>query len=277
VKQQLAKKLKGFMETSFNIVLSFGSPQAAATNMLIDKGQTVGEDKLEQVKSGQILTDEEANKYAKSLTKGMLALGVDYVSASINVKGKPSRPQAPVATFTEGVVRGTIDDATVRASPQLIIPGVRPSYSNDVTPSNYPVYNELPGLFAMLETPKVKMNDWKTWERVGVGGNGVPVEFWYRNHMFLQVEDIAYVLNPALDFDMEKTKLYFMLELKYEQNFSWNSLHLPNSDMDLGNLHLEHQFPKDDYGNHSRTMVFQSGIYPIENARNLFFYDGLTD
>jgi hypothetical protein len=170
VKQQLAKKLKGFMETSFNIVLSFGSPQAAATNMLIDKGQTVGEDKLEQVKSGQILTDEEANKYAKSLTKGMLALGVDYVSASINVKGKPSRPQAPVATFTEGVVRGTIDDATVRASPQLIIPGVRPSYSNDVTPSNYPVYNELPGLFAMLETPKVKMNDWKTWERVGVGG-----------------------------------------------------------------------------------------------------------
>jgi hypothetical protein len=230
----------------------------------------------------------KVEQFGTGLAKALYAQEMDFVSSSLGITQKPSRPQAPVASWNEGSFKATITDEQTYESNTLIVPGDDPGdIQSEVMPHNYPAYSQLPGLFAMLETPEVEFN----WTSYLVSDSLTDViwnslyskdEFFlrrYKNQFMLRVKDLSYALNPAIDFDEEKSGVYFMFQVEYEQNYPWQSRFHP-AELNGGNLTMDHEFfthkdSIDGSNNHRRTYVFNSKIYPIEDARNLFFYGDL--
>ncbi len=68
---------------------------------------------------------------------------------------KQPSPTVPTARFAESTFNGEINDNTIVGGPTLFNPGTYPDAQNNqaVTAHNYPVYNEILGLFALLESP----------------------------------------------------------------------------------------------------------------------------
>ena len=112
----------------------------------------------------------------------------------------------PSYSVIEGelVLNGTIRRETgiTAEGITLLNPGSLGSNHPNVSWSNYPLYNEALGVFAMLETPKVKYyfeEDEEGWTD----------EY---DHLFqLDKNSIKYYFNPAAELNIEKTRIYAAL------------------------------------------------------------------
>jgi hypothetical protein len=116
----------------------------------------------------------------------------------------------------------------------LLIPGSIPlSYSGNpgVDKLNYPAYNEVLGLFALLETPKLNVKA-TTIEPRSKTLTLVPKSTlsWSSksNHSkrfdFKLKENLKYRFNHVVDFNFQKTKLYYSFIIKLKNN-------IPNVDL----------------------------------------------
>jgi hypothetical protein len=170
---------------------------------------------------------------------GGLSAGVNFLSGSLT-------PEAPDITFSESEAsfKGFITDYTGSAgngSISLFHPGSnfhRNVNNTLITPwTKYPFYNEAPGLFALLTTPKIVwgkyMNpiddtDWhqqetvisqltpfSTLSRIEYINTDSPDKL-YNEGLAMAVQDkLVYALNPAAGIDETKTEIYAAIEFDH--------------------------------------------------------------
>ncbi len=117
-----------------------------------------------QIEENKLGTEilKEFSKQLTSSGKKILADEFDFLNVGFDLKkDKPTRPQVPVATFTEGRIIGTLGKEGVTTSTDLYLPGTMPTAQPNpqfITSRNFPAYNNVLGLFSLLNTPKIQIH-----------------------------------------------------------------------------------------------------------------------
>lgn len=225
--------------TSFGTVV--GPVAGVMENLLLNKedkalegGKKDGTDSDSSTPISEL--GEAALKSAiKGATKGLVSEGWDFFSMSIkdNSPTKPTPPVRPTVSMTEFIFNGRSENTVQTSLGTQMVPGTYPEAydaqgigSVNVTPFNYPAYNEVMGLYALLRKPKVRLYyhedydesiDFTSFNNTGEAINVSRLQF-------MLDEPLEYFLNPALDIDYEKTKLYgsFQVTINGETN-DWDS------------------------------------------------------
>ena len=131
----------------------------------------------------------------------------------------------PVATFTEGRITGELVDNFERYSVPLFVPGTKHDKTG-LTSQNLPHYNNVLGLFTMLKTPSVKLFSEQTLENNFVNPEGDPSRrigtHIQNNKLTFQFNKLDYAINPALDFDMEKTTFNGGMVISFKSDYKYD-------------------------------------------------------
>jgi hypothetical protein len=179
------------------------------------------------------LDTNNANAFANSVTDGtksILGQGFDFLNTIIDVPGEPIKPSPPTATFTETSYKGSIDYINPVATDGLIVPGAIPfgypdNLGNPTNPGvnklNYPAYNEVLGLFALLETPKIEIsakniNSTRAFNKVSIQAYRLNVMSQKTNYQIRLKEPLKYRFNHVVNFNFSKTKLYYSFRIKFK-------------------------------------------------------------
>jgi hypothetical protein len=163
--------------------------------------------------------------YIKGASKGLLGYGYNHLSMGINPKkSAPKPPDMPTASYSEMRFEGNIESLSEPlAVGPFFIPG---SYDESgptsfLNPFNYPAYNAPVGLSALLRTPEPLfyfdseiiseevIEDYQPYdcERTEVWTNETSLDL-----RFDEAIDVA--LNQSLDFDLDRTATYVMVEVQ---------------------------------------------------------------
>lgn len=235
-----------------------------------------------------------ANKAAEAVSsnvKGQLGKGFDFLSISAFGKSffeAPQRPSMPTATFSEMKIAGTIVDSAEVFVASFLTPGSY-KYPQVLTAFNYPAYNEVPGLFALLQTPQLNFYENRFNQKTFLSFDTLAVtvvsdspkifqideeklELWQQKHKFyyrLQ-NPLKYKLNRALDFDNDNTKLYVSLVVELENGMP-DTLNCFKSNITnhSKNMYLRDVFPAID--GHAWQAIFESPWQPMETAGETLF------
>jgi hypothetical protein len=234
-------------------------------------------------------------KWAATLESGLkstLAEEANFMSAALNVTEKPSKPAPPVATWKEEVYKGYITDVDEIKIEGLKVPGTYPTgytASQSIVPFTFPAYNEVLGLFAVLETPQLSHNtkslppSTEILNSEFIGGEINPVYNYTgrvlkRRRGTFQIPDgIEFAKNPALDWD--KSKSQTLVALQAEVIINTASREYPLNDPEFvnninvslseaSNFDITHRFH--DKPNEIR-LVLTSDYYPIQDIRNTLY------
>lgn len=274
-----------FSQSGLNAVSSaFGIvPSQPYTDQQIDDGDSITDIRVE----GDMVS---IKKYGygtleKSLKKDgekVLASGFDMLSLQLFGKkpDKPVKPTVPTATYSEMRFSGSISDTdnVVELGP-FINPGSFAS-GQSLTPFNYPAYDEAMGLFAMLKTPKIKVeigeilsgsSEIFAWDSYPHGSMGFPPEssglpqdemleyegFYIEENISLKLDEpIKYAFNDAIDIDYERTEVLVMLEVELNSfvgydsrvydytDYFWQNDYVKFQHESSGNLSMRHAFSK---------------------------------
>lgn len=171
-------------------------------------------------------------------SKYMLSTAYDQVTASHKDKAptKPVRPIPPQISMTQTKMTGNISNSSHIDGPTMFNFGAWPTewidqdenYVDDYSDVNFervPIYNEVPGLYATLKTPTLSSQTQEYSDVLGVtvqknpivigfqGFEELEIEGYLDHYFSFKVDPIEYALNPALDWDLERTKLYVQLEV----------------------------------------------------------------
>jgi len=147
----------------------------------------------------------------------------DTLATSIGIAGAlseqltalitPDKPSVPNITFleAEGVFTGTMTDRRNLNVEQVTLaqPGSKKSIDSNVKWQNYPFYNEALGVFAVLEKPKIYLQ--QTLRRETTGGPRSPIRITTYYNQKIAFQKLKYTFNPAAEVDEEKTKIYAAL------------------------------------------------------------------
>jgi hypothetical protein len=144
------------------------------------------------------------------------------------IPGKPTPPSVPIATIEESVYKGTIVNQSTRASSPLKIPGsIAQAWpaATSLSPHGLPAYNEVLGTVALLNTPTPLFYfESTTFEPVVMESLETAfncsdrIEFSAQTGLKLRFDEAPqFAFNPALDWNMDETKTYVLLELELEQ------------------------------------------------------------
>jgi len=173
----------------------------------------------------------DTKKVMKNVKKIFGESGETFIANNFEVQNKPSKPTMPSVTLTEMKFNGSITSATQVGGVDFHTPGVYGS--QHLTPFglgshySYPVYNEVLGVFALLESPKVIIS-----EQIKVRENTFdykertnPITFsneiltkryknWERNYQFKLSEELKYALNDVLDIKSYSINAAFNIKAK---------------------------------------------------------------
>lgn len=216
--------------------------------------------------SSDTTTAKKWGEEASKAVKGELGKALDMVVTGNFGKDfmtAPQRPTMPTASFSEMRLTGSITDVASIQVTNFLTPGTY-KYPQDLTPQNYPAYNNAVGLFALLRKPRINKlftnsltktltNEFITAPQVISPANPMIVETihvkqqtWKQDYkLFLRFkEPLKYKLNRALDFDDIQTKVYasFVVELenKLQDSTCFNNFHVENQS---DNLFVRNAFP----------------------------------
>jgi hypothetical protein len=170
--------------------------------------------------AGEFIGDTSviSKKTIAAEAKSILAKGVNtLISKNFTEKAEPKSPNKPTATFTEMYISGTVSDTISISTAVFHTPGTYGSVGtgSPILPSyfNYPLYNQSLGVFALLETPKVRVSHTiqdennkreHFWVHDGFGGWSVDsylYQNWTVNYQLKLKEDLKYALNTSLDIE----------------------------------------------------------------------------
>ena len=177
------------------------------------------------------LDTNDANAFASSVvagTKGTIASGFDFLNTVFEVPGQPLKPTPPTASFTETNYTGSLSTKTDTYTRGLIVPGSLANGQSNGNPGidrlNYPAYNEVLGLFALLKTPQVDVKkQGQSQDEIiqNLKSNPPPSAFITRaplgNKYSIKLrEPLSYRFNHVLNINYEKTKVYYSFRVTFK-------------------------------------------------------------
>lgn len=208
----------------------------------------------------------------------------------------PTSPITPKATFSEMSFKGNISNETPIDGPNFFTPGTYGSPGtgepNLTSYPSYPVYNDILGTFALLESPKVvishtvqdnhsKRHD-QFYQTIGVVEDGSffghpgqvwgvesrLAQDWTNNYQIKLANDLSYTFNPALDIKGTPTiEASFVIKAKprklpfhgFKNVFAYND---PNYTTNMQSTSLDvNQYQKVVYPDHN--------LGDFENGNNI--------
>jgi hypothetical protein len=158
---------------------------------------------------------ETQKAYFKEFNKAM-STGFDLlISSSLNAKTLPSTPKMPTASFGEMKFSGTLSDEAKTSGPTIKTPGSLNSNIVDAQlPTQFPIYNESVGVFALLNSPELVISNKKNENCYVYGTQNMTITSQgttdsqdielkkiesERITQFKLKNDLEYYFNPALD------------------------------------------------------------------------------
>lgn len=289
-------------------------PGAAAAAWVKKKKMIVGADTTTSTNG---LNDDVA-KYAQGTSKALLGGAYKYLSNMIFGDNKePVRPSRPVASFSEMRFSGEIITQNRAPFVGFWTPGTN-YVGEDFNPYSYPAYNEVLGLYATLRTPEVEYLNIpteistttlninseldSTWNNgnfpvpcfVGVDGyhlDSTVTKLKTRSQdLYMKLKNpLQYALNPAVDINMSKTKIYLSYVITLENGDLMTNPGIPsnyplidsllvteNEDTNLWLLHDVSQSNSSTYSGSDRKLTLSAGWYEVENTTNLLFGSSLS-
>lgn len=235
---------------------------------------------------------KNVSKDIEKALKSTLSKDLNFLSGVLDITDKPTIPTPPTATFKEEVFTGYITNYDSEKANGLYVPGTVPTaYSSipQIEPYTFPAYNEVLGLFAVLESPPVEFyvrkgmaNDLE-FELAGYPepeGNG------YMNgdiektgkYSFYLPDGISYAKNPALDWDEDNSSTLVAFQVELEIDVESNEFPFVGDNLfrELGielransNFEITHRFY--DETERKITLVLTSSYYPIIDVKNTLF------
>jgi hypothetical protein len=233
-----ALKMLKYMLTA---VLTFGANPSA-----IDIGPAQLTDwypKMNEIYGDFIKKADSTFDIDKILEIGKKVLGSNaktFIEQDFEKLPTPSAPTpTPSITFSEMHFKGQILDQSPKGGPTFYTPGTYGTKATKIIVENdtidpiissmysYPVYNDVLGTFALLNTPKLILSERPvpgtstTLSKTITLSNGVttPITYksWTREFQFKLSEDIKYALNTVLDIEKHnvKAQLRFKSKNKY--------------------------------------------------------------
>lgn len=174
-----------------------------------------------------------------------------YVSSVMDINSKGGGGKSVTTVNGKINLNGTVIQKTpIQTSPYWSVPGSALSLeceeevSNEdpnIPPSSprknpeYPLYNGALGTFALLKTPKLKLNISRVWERSinqfvwepDPNNPGQQMKaYWscdgYKIQGYLP-EDLSFVFNPKMNLNLDKTKISAMITVEFgDSTESWD-------------------------------------------------------
>jgi len=170
----------------------------------------------------------DTDKVIKAAKKILGESGNTFIANNLELQDKPSAPTMPSVTLTEMKYTGQITTATEAGGVAFYSPGVYgSSHVDSIYLENfyeYPVYNEVLGVFALLESPKVKVshvitektNDFDYKERLNPQNLYYQVltkryQKWEHNYQIQLDEDLKFAFNDVLDIKSYEIKAAYSI------------------------------------------------------------------
>lgn len=171
--------------------------------------------------------------FSKTFSIFMDLMGLDPFAQ----KTKPTKPSMPVVSYSEMRFEGNSTFQTEIAGPTISTPGSLNSNLIDIDkPSRYPVYDEALGIFALLESPKIKVSQTSVEEcgieryqtitltqgSHGEGDYDVPLYRTLRREktQIQLAEDLKYYFNPSLNIKDYEIEVGFLIKSENTVNGS---------------------------------------------------------
>lgn len=239
--------------------------------------------------SADTVTSKKWAEEASKTVKGQLGKQLDFLSIAGFGKEffeEPKRPSMPTAIFGEMRIAGTITDSGQVFISNFLTPGSY-KYPQVLTAFNYPAYNEVPGMYALLRTPSISafkkdslfsvlpLDTTITFTDTSVSFESHRKRTERRQHdykILIRLKDaLKYTLNPALDFDEENTKLYVSFAVEMKNNVTaesecYNSLDLQTTSK---TGYFRDAFPPQN--GQPFTLKFESKWFDMESAGDSVF------
>lgn len=156
-----------------------------------------------------------------------------FIANNFKEQTPPKAPTMPTANFSEMHYEGTLTTITPVFGPEFYTPGTygSPGTGTPIITNvyEYPVYNEVLGTFALLESPKIQLWESGTINYVdkyeneifATGGSFYPYEVetaryksWEKNYEIKLKNDLKYVFNTALDIKSTDVQASFNIVAK---------------------------------------------------------------
>ncbi len=212
-----------------------------------------------------------------------------FIAKNFKEEAPPAAPPVPTASFTEMYFKGSISQSVEQGGFTFYTPGTYGSEGTGsptiITPSEYPVYNEVLGTFALLKTPKLKisMGDWlpainqvsqktNTYISGFYGVNMQRYQSWVKNYQIKLDEDLQFALNSVLDIkDYKVTASYHIMALTKEvdsipHGAVINAYNEPQNAVNVGaNINLDAYTPIRSHGLQYKTNYYTPNY-------DLYFY-----
>jgi hypothetical protein len=231
--------------------------------------------------------------YIKAASKGLLGYGYNHLSMGINPKkSAPKPPDMPTASYSEMRFDGTIESySEPLAVGPFFIPG---SYDESgstsfLNPYNYPAYNAPVGLSALLKTPDpliyfesqptvidvIQDYDVMDPENPHLFDLSCEKKEKWRNETQFNLrfdESLEIALNSSLDFDLNQTGSYILVEVMLSNKIpeNLNDLYLVD-DYGIvkngGNLFFDSEFGNSD----GREYLYKSEWVLLEDLNQMIF------
>jgi hypothetical protein len=199
--------------------------------------------------------DEE--KFFKKL-KDILGEDTDlFISNNFEKNPTPGSPEQPTnsITYSEMKFEGKITTSTNKVGPTFFTPGtygVNRGNTPSANPINniddvflYPIYNEVLGTFALLNSPKINVSksiasdiEDAILQRTVYHNNGqyslslYRYQAWTKNYQLQLVEPLKYVFNPTLDIKTYAIKAAYEVVVKPKNITTTNTYTISNSFVD---------------------------------------------
>jgi len=166
--------------------------------------------------------------------------GSTFIANNFIEQAPPNPPTMPTATFSEMHYSGKLGDDLLIGGPEFYTPG---SYGSTGTGTpvitnvyEYPVYNEILGTFALLETPKISIWESGTVNLVTQYKSSLQnvcatcafpyyaelyrYKSWKKNYEIKLKNDLKYVFNTALDIKSTNVQVSFDIVAKPKKGVS---------------------------------------------------------
>lgn len=230
---------------------------AKAVRQIVSKGieAVIGKDVITDLKGvmeeyyftdTSELTKKKVNQMFDLLEKNMSQKLNIYINKNFDVEALPFKSVAPTIAYENMEIKGGMYIQPALTGGFIFTPGSFNSSPNNPTATlanttNYPIYNNPTGIFALLKEPKLKMSQSiiQSLEKTGIAKidsviklnplnwnqkhvknyvNNYLYQEWTKEYQFQLVEDLQFKINQTLDIESYDVAASIILEPTYSSN-----------------------------------------------------------
>jgi len=203
---EAVEKLKKSLELAATIAAAAAAIPTGGTSTIVVNGV------VQTVNNSDVPKIFKASAKAKTLEKPLMGLAkyVDLFSGSLKSKKDAAQSALTAVGATriissEMVFDGNIQNTAYRGGFKFYVPGQPNNSNNNCSSPYYPMYNEVLGRFALLETPKVGFGTTITSNVVTIGS---------LNKFQFESSSFKYMFNPAAHINEDNTEIFAALVIK---------------------------------------------------------------